>query len=193
MNPTRNPSALRSKKEITEALLNLMKQYRFSDITVKQILYESQVSRKTFYRNFSSKNDVLTSYIRQLIHEYADRLSSFSKSSDNAQFSPDGILKIIFEMCLDNREILLYLYDNELMYLLLQQINSEIPTIHTQIVPENHYLFADISPQYIEYIIDFNVGAVWNIIYTWIRRGMTDDPQLMISEINTFLNKLVSE
>ena len=41
MNPTQNPSALRSKKEITETLLLLMKEYAYGEITVKHILLES--------------------------------------------------------------------------------------------------------------------------------------------------------
>lgn len=49
MNPTQNPSALRSKKVITESLLFLMKQYPYKEITVKQILLETDVSRKTIY------------------------------------------------------------------------------------------------------------------------------------------------
>ena len=33
-----NPSAIRSQKEITEALIGLMKEYPYDEIAVKQIL-----------------------------------------------------------------------------------------------------------------------------------------------------------
>ncbi|MBN2794687.1 MAG: hypothetical protein JXR88_04725 [Clostridia bacterium] len=54
MNVTQNLSAVRSRTEIKEALLKLMKTYSYKDITVKTILIESQIARKTFYRNYDS-------------------------------------------------------------------------------------------------------------------------------------------
>ena len=69
MNPSKNPSALRSKKILTETLLHLMENCPYPEITVKQILLESGISRKTFYRNFLSKDDVLNSHIDAIIYE----------------------------------------------------------------------------------------------------------------------------
>ena len=36
MKISKNPSSIRSKKEITDAMIKLMQQHPFSDITVKQ-------------------------------------------------------------------------------------------------------------------------------------------------------------
>ena len=41
-----NPSAIRSQQEIKEALIVLMRKYQYKDITVKQIILESKLSRK---------------------------------------------------------------------------------------------------------------------------------------------------
>ena len=59
MNDSQNPSALRSKKQITDALLKLMEDLPYSEISVKQIVLETGLERKTFYNNFTSKDDVL--------------------------------------------------------------------------------------------------------------------------------------
>ena len=42
MTESNNPSALRSQKEITEALLSLMKEYPYNEISVKQIILEAK-------------------------------------------------------------------------------------------------------------------------------------------------------
>ena len=78
MNPSQNPSSIRSKKEITNALLCLMQTYPYKDITVKQIILESQVARKTFYRNFLSKDDVLDAYIETVLQQYIQSLIQLS-------------------------------------------------------------------------------------------------------------------
>ena len=69
-----NPSSIRSKQQIIEALLRLMEKYPYDEISVKQIVLETDLVRKTFYRNFSSKDDVLNAYISQKIYEYTRAL-----------------------------------------------------------------------------------------------------------------------
>lgn len=190
MNPSQNPSALRSKSEITRALLRLLKDYDFSEITVKHILIEAQIARKTFYRNFTSKEDVLQSYIKSLILEYVNRLVKLAQSTTD--LSPDNILRIIFSICLENKDFLICLHKNCLMYVLLQQMDTVISQIHTNVVPSDHYLFSDITPEFNDYIVSFNVGAIWTTINKWIERGMNDTPEIIINQLEKFLSKLTN-
>lgn len=194
MNQSRNPSALRSKSEITEALINLMKYHDFSEITVKHILIEAQVARKTFYRNFTSKEDVLRSYIESIILEYVNQLTELAKLpkmiNGTSRLSANNILHIIFAMCLENKPFLIYLHKNNLMHILLQQTNNAISKIHTQVVPSDHYLFSGITPEFTDYIISFNVGAIWNTINKWIENGMTDDPNTLIDQLGHFITNI---
>ena len=78
MNDSKNPSAIRSKALITQSLLKLMHELPYEEITVKRIILEADLVRKTFYRNFKSKDDVLDSIIYKAIEEYIDALVSTS-------------------------------------------------------------------------------------------------------------------
>lgn len=170
MNPSQNPSALRSKKEITQALLQLMSTYSYNEITVKQILLESKVARKTFYRNFLSKDDVLDTYIGSVMQQYIDSLQQLP----DCQIS--GILDVIFEFCIQNQELFFLLRDNNLMHMFLQKWNTFIPMIHNQIVSPDYPIFREFSAAEIDYIIAFNIGAIWNVIMKWIEQDMKDSP-----------------
>lgn len=168
MNPTQNPSALRSKKVITESLLLLMKQYPYSEITVKQILLETDISRKTFYRNFLSKDDVLNSFIETILQDYVNAIQQ-----QQQEYSFVKTLDIIFEFCERNREILFILRDNNLLYLLLEKLNVLILNEHNRYnsqLQENHLG----SPLLTEYIVYFNIGGIWNLIVRWIKNNMCD-------------------
>lgn len=168
MNPTQNPSALRSKKVITESLLLLMKQYPYSEITVKQILLETDISRKTFYRNFLSKDDVLNSFIETILQDYVNAIQQ-----QQQEYSFVKTLDIIFEFCERNREILFILRDNNLLYLLLEKLNALILKEHNRYnseLQENHLG----SPLLTEYIVYFNIGGIWNLIVRWIKNNMCD-------------------
>lgn len=184
MNPSQNPSAIRSKKEITDTLLQLMNTYSYNDITVKQIILESQVARKTFYRNFVSKDDVLDAYIDNIMHQYVHSLQQLP----DCQLS--NILDVIFTFCFQNQELLIKLKDNNLMYLLLHKWNIFIPMIHNQIVSPDHPMFQSFSSEQVDYIIAFNIGAIWNVIMKWIEHDMKETPDAIKTTLLKYLANL---
>jgi len=184
MNPSQNPSAIRSKKEITDTLLQLMNTYSYNDITVKQIILESQIARKTFYRNFLSKDDVLNAYIDSIMQQYIYSLQQLP----NCQLS--NILDLIFKFCFQNQGLLFQLRDNHLMHLLLHKWNIFIPMMHDQIVNPDHPMFQAFSAEQIDYMIAFNVGAIWNVIMKWIENDMKDTPDMIKTTLLKYLANL---
>jgi len=169
MNPTQNPSALRSKKVITESLLLLMKKYPYAEITVKQILLETDISRKTFYRNFLSKDDVLNSFINAILQDYVNAIQK-----QQQKYSLLQTIDVIFDFCEQNKEILFILRDNRLLYLLLEKLNVLILNEHNRYISEAQENHLE-SQLLTEYIIYFNIGGLWNLIVRWIENNMRDD------------------
>ena len=182
MNPSQNPSAIRSKKEITDTLLQLMKTHKYNEITVKHIILESKISRKTFYRNFSSKDDVLNSHIDGIMHRYV-RLFQGMPS-----WQLSNILDIIFNFCKENKDLLFLLRDNDLSYVLLKKLNIFIPLMHNQAVSPNNPIFRLLSPEQVDYVIAFNIGAIWNVIMNWIEHNMEDSPEYIKLTLLKYFN-----
>ncbi|MBD5547029.1 MAG: TetR/AcrR family transcriptional regulator [Lachnospiraceae bacterium] len=185
MNPTQNPSALRSKKVITESLLLLMKKYPYTEITVKQILLETDISRKTFYRNFSSKDDVLDAYIEAILQNYVETLA------ENENYSFIKMLDTIFDLCEEYKEFLLILRDYGLLYLLLVKLNSIILTEHYKIAKCHSASQRNLINQSLsEYIVSFNIGGVWNVIVRWLENGMKDSADDIKASIVYYLSDI---
>lgn len=184
MNPSNNPSALRSKNEITSALLKLLKQFPYAEITVKQIALEAKIVRKTFYRNFSSKDDVLGSYINSIMDDYIDTLQNLEKRS-----MPD-ILDVIFDFCTENKELLFILNENRLLHILLDKWNTFIPAVHNRITSEESLFYRTYGNLNTEYILAFNIGSVWNIIAKWIENDMHDSPDDIKNTIICYLKNI---
>lgn len=55
MKDTQNPIALRSREWLTNALLELMKDKPFHEISISEIAEKADLSRRTFYRFFLPK------------------------------------------------------------------------------------------------------------------------------------------
>lgn len=180
MNQSQNPSSIRSRKEIAEALLKLMGLYPYHEISVKQIILETNLARRTFYRNYESKDDVLDSVITDKITEYAEELA----------LNPESPLDVIFRFCEKNKSFLMLLHKNGLLYLLLLKLNTMIPMFN-QVTDKSNSMFAqvigDLEP---DYIIAFNVGAIWNVIFRWVDHGMTDSANKIKETIEEYLSHM---
>ena len=182
MNPTQNPVALRSKEMITEGLLKLMVQEPYEEITVKHILFEADVSRKTFYRNFSSKEDVLSTYIDRILYDYTTEL--LAKES----YAFLKILDTVFDFCERHQAFLLLLRDNELLYLLLNKMNRLILEEHGK-VRRGNAPFVEVR-SLSEYIVTFNIGGIWNILARWLENDMQDSAEEIKKEIVYYLSHI---
>ncbi len=86
-----NPTAQRSQQWIMKALLELMEITEYDKITVSQICQSAELDRRTFYRNFSSKNDVLEQYTKLLSEEY---IKMYGMLAETTKFTA---AKIFFE------------------------------------------------------------------------------------------------
>lgn len=180
MNGSANPSAIRSRKQITDALLKLMEQYPYEEISVKQIVLETDLVRKTFYRNFSSKDDVLRSHIKSILLDYFEIINN----------AGGDVLTTIFEFAVRNKELLILLDRNDMLYVVLQGMNEFILSVKTKQDPElNPFsrLFEGLDS---DYLIMLNTGGIWNVISLWVRRGMKDDPEDVKRTIAEYLRRI---
>ena len=206
MKKSQNPSAVRSRKEISNALLKLMQEYPYAEISVKQIIMETSLARKTFYLNFSSKDDVLESILDELIGEYTDALSKANEEKNPAgtknldeAISVDTTAKVdtitnplsvIFSFCDKNKAFLSLLHKNKMLYFLLIRLNEFLPEYSkTEDMNSNPFakLIGELEP---DYLIAFNVGAIWNVLFKWIDRGMVDSLDSIQETLQKYLKRI---
>ena len=206
MKKSQNPSAVRSRKEISTALLKLMQEYPYAEISVKQIIMETSLARKTFYLNFRSKDDVLESILNELIGEYTAALSKANEKNNPAgtKYLDEAIsvdttgkvdtitnpLSVIFSFCDKNKDLLSLLHKSKMLYLLLLRLNEFLPEYSkTEDMSSNPFvkLMGELEP---DYLIAFNVGAIWNVLFKWIDRGMVDSLDSIQEILKKYLKRI---
>lgn len=206
MKKSQNPSAVRSRQEISTALLKLMQEYPYAEISVKQIIMETSFARKTFYLNFRSKDDVLESILNELIGEYTAALSKANEKNNPAgtKYLDEAIsvdttgkvdtitnpLSVIFSFCDKNKDLLSLLHKSKMLYLLLLRLNEFLPEYSkTEDMSSNPFvkLMGELEP---DYLIAFNVGAIWNVIFKWIDRGMVDSLDSIQETLQKYLKRI---
>lgn len=61
---------IRVKKNITQALLVLMEEKSISEISISEIVARAGVARASFYRNYATKENVITTLMADILEEY---------------------------------------------------------------------------------------------------------------------------
>lgn len=89
---------IKTKKNLYESLLQLMKENSFEEIKVSDICHNALTNRSTFYDHFSDKYDLLSSFINDLREELKTDLDKLEKSNISSR---EYYLKMI-ELFLNN-------------------------------------------------------------------------------------------
>ncbi len=174
MNRTNSKIAEQSKKKISKALLTIMKQYDFKDITITQISQEAKLSRKTFYRLFSSKEDVLTFFFENLYEECLLQIKS-----RQVQHYWD-IVQCYFDFCEERKSLLLLLKQQNLITLLFEgsyKYSFQVfECIRTKEVADSFSL-----P--LPYMLAYSIGGMYSMLLKWVETDMSIPSSLLISEL----------
>jgi len=72
----------RTRDRLGDALIELLLQKPFDDITVQEVLERADVSRSTFYSHFRDKNDLFLSDADEFFEGMANALSRFGDKSE---------------------------------------------------------------------------------------------------------------
>ena len=72
------------KKQITNALLSLLKSKELKDISISEVTSAAGVSRVSFYRNYKEKEDILREYIKRQLTNWMNDNNKQDSSGDES-------------------------------------------------------------------------------------------------------------
>ena len=158
----KNPAALRSQELICKAMCALMGALPFAEITVTRICQEAGVGRKTFYRNFERKEDVVELMIDYLREEYEQELE---------HISPEEAAGCHFRFLSERMEFMLLLYKAGCVPLLTERFSVILPRVMPRWSAderENAYRTAAV------------VAGTEAVIRLWAERGFRETPEELV-------------
>lgn len=100
------------RQYIVKALFELLEHKNYHDITISRLAQKANISRRTFYRCFRTKDDVMKYTSALLMDEFADTLLK------NHAADLKGIAQSYFEFWENYIDILLLLKKQHLLYFL---------------------------------------------------------------------------
>lgn len=138
---------------IADALFQLMKRKLFGKITITEICEEAAIGRKTFYRNFELKEDVIEFQLDRMVKEYEKEIEGLSF---------EELLRHHFEFVRRYVNVFATLYQNDLLWMTAKKFNTLLP----KTLP-----VWDKDPVEQEYKSGYVMAGLEAIQRIWIERG----------------------
>ena len=165
-----NHSKQFSRDCMVQALIQLLRTKSLSNITISELTERAGVSRMTYYRNYSSMDEIFTSYLKDLIDAYREDVSGWP---DKGNYNDYRNMLHCYEYFDHYREFIACLVNTGLGHLLLQSLDSYIlDTYYTEDKGRDFY-----------YTLRAFSGSLYNIYVTWIMENSMESAEEIVSII----------
>ncbi|MDO4538846.1 MAG: TetR/AcrR family transcriptional regulator, partial [Coriobacteriales bacterium] len=154
---------------IEQALVELMGEQAYASITVKQICARAHVSRVSYYRSFSSKEDVVRRHLSRRMRQILPA-GSQELHDDEVRSQLERSLAAIQR----NADFFSLLRQAGLMYLLYEFF-----------LREGSSYIRRFQPGAVPYQDTYYTGGTLLVILEWIGRGMPETPEQLAGIIDT--------
>ena len=169
-----------SRQWLEEALFDLLAtKTSLRNISVAELSEHAQIARRTFYRYYHSKEQVLTNYLDRLIQDYITELQAAKLTNF------EDLVNLFFQYWSQYTEPLKILQDANLLVFILQRSYDKLPAAYTTVMAPWHV--TDSNQRQITYDSRFITGGLYNIFDEWLKGDYQEMPvnELVTTALNT--------
>lgn len=170
-----NKTAIQSQNMISDALFRLMEGRTFHEITVTELCREADVGRRTFYRNFDRKEDVVDLRLDQLYAEHARQMCGKH---------PDDQLRLHFVFLLEHARQFAVLYTNG--------FHQETCEKFRKLLPETMPIWSE-DPVMQEYCSRYVIAGIETVQRVWVERGFQESVDQVIELVRKIQNGYIGD
>lgn len=170
-----------SAEMIETALFELIGEKEFSRITVSEIVNRADIGRRTFYRLFKSKEDVLHCYFVRLCETYQSAYSPLK------EYDLYRISKEFFCFWYSYKEILMLLHKAGLDELLYCEISRQAMNVVKSRIDSK----ALRSDEDMRFFADYSTGGFILLLRRWVMEGMQEAPEQYAAKVSGALLKFI--
>lgn len=171
-------SAIRSRRFIRQAFLELLREKRFEKITVTDIVNRADINRSTFYAHYTD----VKALIEEIQYEIVNRSISLIKETDFLELlnSPIPFLQKLIDIANENRELYTILGKTALSFNQLEKIKVLLveKAMNLTEIPEEIR-----SQKKFEIRVNFFVGGIINVYQQYLVGTLDATPDEIIGDI----------
>lgn len=174
MNTTNGKIAEQSKKKIANALLVVLQQYDYKEITITQLAQEAKLSRKTFYRLFTDKEEVLSFLFENLYIECFEQIKS-----QRTQCYWD-IVQCYFDFWEERKSLLLIFRQSTLLPVLFDGAYKYSFSIFEYVRSKD--VVEQLSEE-LPYLLAYSIGGMHSMLLKWVENDMIIPSCVLVEQL----------
>ncbi|SMS14186.1 TetR/AcrR family transcriptional regulator [Levilactobacillus zymae] len=153
--------AEQSRQLLVGALFTLLADNHYGEITVTDLTTQAQLARRTFYRSFANKDDLLAFYGNRSLRRYqVVRREKLTATADL-----QTAMTFFFQFWWPERHRLRLLIQQNLFMGLLTQSRVTL-------TPQD----LGLNPAATPYLTSFLIGGLWTTLNTWLAQATPEPP-----------------
>lgn len=163
-----HPSTALYKKMIADALIGLLYEKTIDTISITELCDKAQVSRRTFYRHFQDKNEVVEQYVMGIMENLALTLKQYTR-----QDKP-SLVRAFFDFLQPYTRLFAVLNANQLGDIVFTCYIKCVTTLTFPPAPSPELY--DSRSEDFSYGLAFLLGGLWSLLTYWIAGGCQKTP-----------------
>jgi AcrR family transcriptional regulator len=174
--PYRN--ALRSRRMIREAFVELLHEKPFEKITATDIINRSGLNRSTFYAHYPDARGILEDFTGEIVTLFRQMLAEMDFSS--FLNDPEPILKKVLAFLEENQELYRLLGQSDLSQVYLEQLKK---VLIQQVLEAPNLPTGGLSPIRVEMRIRMLLGGIVDAYRDWLSGEIAYSLEEMTAEV----------
>lgn len=160
-----------SQELITKALLMLLEEHSYDQISITEITKKVSIARRTFYLNYSSKQAVLERYFDILFLDFMDSLNQAAAADLHSK------ALVYFKFWENRMSFVKILEENQLFELLIKKYSEKLS--------DQDYFnsFEDLGKKFtakeLKIMILFNAAGLWKMLEYWALNDQQESAEEM--------------
>ncbi|WP_459480182.1 TetR/AcrR family transcriptional regulator [Clostridium saccharoperbutylacetonicum] len=176
---------IRTYKLLTEALLQLMSEKHFEDITVNELCKRAMIRRTTFYKHFADKYEFFRFFVWQLQTDF-DATNPASSDYTAPYSFYISILRHILNFLREHEQFVHMVLGSNLLPTLLDILSEQLISDITEKIKigKKKGIAVSASP---EIVASFFTGAIIHTIKWWLMQKKKISEEKLIQEVEKIL------
>ena len=172
----------KTKDSIAEALVSLIENNSYNEITIQEIASECNISRRTIYRHFRTKDEILSYSFRSCVLKLADYIS-LQDTKDLRK-----LCLTYFRFWEENMDRLLMMNDAGVLFSFGSEFDSLVSIIAGRIISRSSSV--PLTPSEISmfrYKFAFETAGFWQVTELWSQ----EKPRRSAEEMAEFMVRII--
>lgn len=186
-NKTGNRLTVRTKQALITAYLELLQESPSENIKISEICKRANLSRPTFYNHFQTKDEILLSYLDEILEEMFKNFRK-KQAEDNPFLSFNEAATNFFKLWKSKANLFALIKANKVECLLIEKLKDHhLTTYHEAVAP----LFPIHDEEILEYFTSHISYIFFSILEEWMDKKMKRTPEEMGELLAILFNPLL--